>query len=102
MKGKKTGGRTRGVKNKSCSEIKTLLDSNVDFNLVVKKLFELTQGVKVQKGEGYYLMPPDAQAAKILLEYRFGKAMQQMDVTSDGKAIKAPVINVISTDDSES
>lgn len=94
--GKREGaGRKTGVPNKSNLEIKQLLDSEIDFVTVVKRLMELVEGVTIQEtrangDEVVYTRPPDSAAAKILLEYRFGKPNQQVDITSDGKEIKLP------------
>lgn len=94
--GKRDGaGRKAGTKNKSTLEIKELLDSHIDFEIVVTRLFELVNGVTMQEtrangDEVVYTRAPDSNAAKILLEFRFGKAKQQMDVTSDGKQITLP------------
>lgn len=77
-------GKPAGIKNKSTLDIKAVLDSEVDFRQVVKKLLELVMGVTVQtKHEGetiVYERPPDAHAAKILLEYRFGRPTQSIDL----------------------
>ncbi len=89
MRGRKTGGGSRkGIPNKSTQEIKELLDQKVDFGLVISKLFELSQGVEVEKYGSkesvVYCEKPDAFAAKILLEYRYGKPLQRIDQTSSG------------------
>lgn len=80
----KSGGREKGVLNKNSNGIKELLDSRVDFNLIIDKLIELVVGVEVQTFNSngqpvIYSKPPDSQAAKILLEYRFGKPTQSVD-----------------------
>lgn len=83
MKGIKTGGRKAGTKNKTSDDIKLLLEANVDFSVVIGKLYELVNGVEVQKRVGrelvVYSEKPDAAAAKILLEYRFGKPAQTIN-----------------------
>ncbi len=98
MKGKKTGGRIKGKPNKSTLEIRQLIDSCVDFNEVFSKLYELTKGVEVQKltddGNIVYTKPPDPFAAKILIEHRFGKAPQAIDITSDNKPLTQNVITL--------
>jgi len=104
MKGKKTGGRKSGTRNKSTVDVRDLLDNEVDFKVVVGKLYELTQGVEVEKetleGDIVYSKPPDPVAAKILMEYRFGKAPQSVDVTSKGESlnIKMNVIKLANGD----
>jgi len=82
--GKKTGGGSRlGSPNKSTAEIKELLDREVDFGVVISKLYELSQGVESEKfsmGDSIiYQEKPDAYAAKILLEYRYGKPVQTVN-----------------------
>lgn len=75
--GGKTGGRKKGTPNKSQSDLKVILDAEVDFGVVVSKLFELVEGIEVQEKQGdemvVYSKPPDAKAADILLAYRFGR-----------------------------
>jgi hypothetical protein len=82
MKGRKTGGRKPGTPNKSKEEVRFLIDrvakKHGGMATVVARLFELVEGVEVEKtdkkGEtAIYSQPPDAFAAKILMEYRFGK-----------------------------
>ena len=82
----KTGGRTKGTRNKAPNELKTILDKIVDYEKVALKLFELSQGVLVQKkdkkGVPYiYEQPPDGLAAKTIFEFRFGRAAQTMAVS---------------------
>lgn len=85
-KREKTGGRKEGTPNKSTNEVKELLDKHIDFELVVKKLLELVEGVEVRERVGKqlvtYTKPPDSYAAKILLEYRFGKPHQSIQVNA--------------------
>jgi len=95
---KKTGGRKSGVHNKATAEIKDIIDHVVYLNVVAKKLYELTQGVSVREtkrnGEvDVYDKPPDANAAKTLLEFRFGKPAQSMSITGkDGEQLFELVI----------
>lgn len=81
--GEKSGGRKKGTPNKSTAEIKELLDEEVDFGVVISKLFELVEGVSLEKqtmeGAIVYQEKPDAYAAKILLEYRYGKPVQTVN-----------------------
>lgn len=76
-------GRKSGSKNKATLEIKTLLDECVDFKELIGKLVELSNGVEVE-GMGIdgeptvYVKAPDTHAAKILMEYRFGKPHQSI------------------------
>ena len=83
--GTKTGGGSRkGSPNRSTLEIKSIIDECVDFKEVVLKLVELVQGVEVQEKIGreivIYTKPPDSTAAKILMEYRFGKPQQSIEL----------------------
>jgi len=87
--GVKTGGGSRkGKPNKAGLQIKEILDRVVDFEVVAGKLYELAQGVEVQKmdsqgGTRVYTEKPDPAAARILIEYRFGKAVQPVGNADD-------------------
>lgn len=75
--------RPTGSKNMSSRVIKDIIDECVDMGDVVGKLVELVNGVTVSelnsKGkEIIYTQKPDAFAAKILLEYRYGKPNQSI------------------------
>lgn len=84
----KTGGRKQGVTNKITQEIREILEENVDFSIVVTKLYELSQGVHVAKemkeATIVYQEKPDPLAAKILLEYMYGKPLQKIDQKNEG------------------
>lgn len=75
----------KGRPNKSTQDIKRLLDKRVDYNLIIDKLVELVKGVTISKTirgqQVIYEEKPDSFAAKILLEYRFGKPPQPTEVT---------------------
>lgn len=83
-KGIKTGGGSRlGKRNKTTGELRDILDSTVDFSIVCSKLYELSKGITCKKTEKngdevIYEKPPDAFAAKTLLEFRYGKAAQPL------------------------
>lgn len=100
---RKNAGRRKGSRSKATLEIKSILDSVVDFKVVAEKLYELSQGVEVQekdnKGDDYvYSKAPDTNAAKILLEYRFGKPSQVVDLTSNGESLFEVLIGKHSQD----
>lgn len=102
-KGKKTGGGSRkGKRNKSTQELKEILEREVDFAVVIRKLLELVEGVEVQEdskdGKGgtfIYTKEPSVPAAKLLLEYGFGKPKEYLDVTSDGEKIELVKVQII-------
>ena len=80
--------RRKGKPNKSTQEIKDIIDANVDFNVVIQKMVELIKGVEVQgtnKNGTTYLMDlqPNTFAAKLLLEYRFGKPKETVNLGKD-------------------
>lgn len=95
-KGAKKGEKRRaGKPNKSTKEIKDILHQEVDFSIVAQKMFELVKGVEIQKtnekdGSVYYEdKEPNVSAAKLLLEYGFGKPKEQIEVSSPaGKTLK--------------
>ena len=85
---RENAGRKKGIPNKSNLQIKEILDRVVDFDKVAEKLFELSQGVEVQRtdsqgGTRVYTEKPDPAAARILIEYRFGKAVQPVANADD-------------------
>jgi hypothetical protein len=89
------GGRTLGSENKSKAYARDLIDSialkrygKEGFGHVIEKMFELVDGVTVQKtykdGETVvYTEKPDSFAGKLLMEYRLGKAPQPMEHTGN-------------------
>lgn len=70
-------GRKAGGQNKSNAAIKAIIDAQIDFNVVIRRLMEL-------------FMEGDVNAGKLLLEYRFGRPTQAVDVTSGGETITLP------------
>ena len=88
--GKKFGGRKAGTPNKSKLEIRELLDLSVDFASIVGKLYELSQGVAVKvKGKAIvYDVAPDPTAAKILLEYRYGRPRQRLELNDEPETVQ--------------
>lgn len=88
--GEKTGGRVAGSLNILTKDVRSLIDSEMDMSDVIRKLLELVMGVTVQeldsKGNPFiYTCKPDAYAAKILLEYRYGKPAQSLNISTDQK-----------------
>jgi hypothetical protein len=65
---RKRGSDRTGCQNKSTAVIKELVQSNVDFPALIRKL-----AIRAMKN--------DTQAAKILFEYGFGKAPQPLEHT---------------------
>ena len=52
---------------------------------------ELTKLIKVIYKKA--IKDEDVQASKVVLEYCLGKPKQQMDITTDGDGLNAPIIN---------
>lgn len=88
-------GRKSGVPNKSTAEMRALIDAvskkratkeeGEGLEQVVMRLFELADGVTVQRAdkdgeEKVFLLPPSEPAARTILELRFGKARQSVEV----------------------
>ena len=80
-------GRPKGATNISTRAIKDIIDECVDMKDVVNKLIELIEGVEVEDSSGeetvIYTTKPDVQAAKILLEYRYGKPNQSVALSGE-------------------
>jgi hypothetical protein len=92
-KGIKTGGRQKGKLNKSTIDVKAMIDAvgkkHGGLKVVIGKLYEMAIGIEVQDKTPLgittvYSEPPNVNAAKILMEYRFGKPQQTVDLKSDG------------------
>lgn len=85
MAARRYGASRKGRPNKSTQDIKKLIRQRVDFEVVIDKLMELVNGVTVQRntrdGVRTYEEKPDSFAARILLEYGFGKPVQTTEVT---------------------
>ncbi len=84
--GKREGaGRKPGIPNKATLEIRDIIDSCVDFKEVIGKLNELANGITIQEitkeGINVYTERPDPKASQILLEYRFGKPKQGVEIS---------------------
>jgi hypothetical protein len=71
-------GRPKGSRNKANAELHAILDKYVDFDRLIKALAR-----KAYRG--------NEQCAKLLLEHRYGKPAQKLDLTSGGEKIVAPV-----------
>lgn len=74
MEGKKFGGRKKGVPNKSRQDVKDIIDRNVDFDVLMQRMYEAASRPK----------NPDSAAGKLIMEYRWGKAPQSIDLKTDG------------------
>lgn len=96
---KKTGGRTKGARNKITHELRTILFEEVDFRVVVQKVYELVKGVKIQTnqpqaGNPIYEKPPNHHAARLLLEYGYGKVTQHIQMDASVSNDSLPILDV--------
>ena len=69
------------------------------FRDVIRAQVELACGIAVidrtdPDGERIFDRPPDASAAKHLIEQVMGKATEHIDLTTNGKDIPQPIINI--------
>lgn len=69
-------GRTPGTKNKVAEEIKVLLDEEIDFREKVRSLDRMSKSNSLR---GFY-------AIRLLLEYRFGKPVERIEIDADIEA----------------
>ena len=81
-------GRKVGSKNIASKAVKDLIDECIDMRVVINKLVELVHGVQVEAvdsegGQEVYVTKPDVFAAKILMEYRYGKPQQSIKHEGD-------------------
>lgn len=103
-------GRKPGVPNKSTQDVKLLIEAMSDamktgnetaMQKTVRKLFERSHGVTAQRegndGEAIvYEVPPDPMSARILLEMRFGKAKESVEVSAPELAINSiPIVGMM-------
>jgi hypothetical protein len=104
MAGKPRGGSRKGRPNKSKEEVRNLIDKVGKFHggmdAVFDGLFRLAKGVTIQKvdkdGDPFiYEAPPDAFAARILAEYRFGKPAQRIGFGDDEDDVGAVKVTII-------
>lgn len=98
--------RTKGATNKATRDVKGLLDEasasygrgdRDGFAVAVRKLFDRAHGVmaerEVQGERVVYEVPPDVLAIKTLLEFRFGKAKESVEVSTPEMAINSiPIV----------
>jgi hypothetical protein len=73
-RGKKTGGRVKGVQNRNTRDVREIIDSCVDIESVLKSMARIATGSR-----------PNPIAAKLLLEYRFGRPSQTIDLNHAGR-----------------
>ena len=89
-KRQKTGGRKKGKPNKVTQEIREIVQSSVDFTVLVNKMFELVKGLEVvgddKNEDTTYIQPPNVNAAKLLLEYGFGKPKEVIELDAGENA----------------
>lgn len=87
-------GRPAGSKNRSTREVKALIDDvgaamgkgdKEGMTLAVRRLYERAHGVLAAQiaGDGriVYEVPPDVPAIRALLEFRFGKPKESVEIT---------------------
>lgn len=94
------GGRRKGSTNIQKRAIRDIIDNVVDMEDVIERVVQLSEGVWVERetadgGIIVYKEKPDAFAAKLLLEYRYGKPNQAVDLTSLGKPVNSISIEII-------
>lgn len=108
--GKRDGaGRKKGIPNKSTQDVKELIDKvdqamktgdRTAMEQTVRALFERSHGVTAQRegrdGEAIvYEVPPDPMSARILLEMRFGKAKETVDLHTPDLAVNSiPIVGM--------
>ena len=68
-------GRPRGAKGKHSAELDAILDENVDFVKLIKALAKAAYGTAKKA--------PNDRCAKILIEHRFGKAKERVELSAD-------------------
>lgn len=95
-------GRPKGSKNRKTSEVKAIINSVLPPRERYKLLAELSRGVTVSKTtvnkasgietNKVYNEKPDVVALKFLSEMCDGKAVQNVDLTSQGKAFAVSVL----------
>ena len=71
-------GRPKESLNKKTIDIKNILDKVVDWDVIANSLYDLATGYKAKNptNGSIYDKPPNPDAIKLLLEYRFGKPAQ--------------------------
>ena len=99
-KGKKTGGRKPGSRNKATAEIRDIIQRNVDFDVLTSKMMELVEGVTVrgsrEDGTVYEIdKEPSVPAAKLLLEYGYGKPKEVIEL--DAGANTTEIVKMFAT-----
>jgi hypothetical protein len=91
---KHSGGRRKGSPNRSTIYIRDLIDETSDLltvegrdalQQIIEALFRLAIGVRAVRHEHegqevVYEVLPDTQAAKLILEHRFGKPKQAVEI----------------------
>jgi hypothetical protein len=79
-------GRKLGVPNKNRADFIAILKDKSRVELLVEKLMELAEGVRVQDAkENVYRKPPDASAITYLLDQAFGRAGRGANVLDDAE-----------------
>ena len=103
----------KGKPNKSRQEVIQLIEEIAEEKygeggkkFAFSKLFELADGVtvleKINEVDVIYTKEPNVKALQTLVEYRWGKAPQTLDVTTDGESLNDVIgfdVNKLKPDD---
>ena len=84
-KGKKTGGRQKGSRNRNVHEVKDLVDA------IFKKVDPVEKAIKLLE---FGSDKTQATVLVRLLEYRYGKPPQPIEGTQEGGAFKVIVEHI--------
>ena len=87
----------KGKQNKSTREVKAIIDAVSEaraagspdrMTAAVTKLFDLADGVMVEGEESVFRTKPDVAAIRTLLEFRFGRPKETMEIQDDSQKLK--------------
>ena len=93
---RKGAGRKKGKTGKAVGEIRELIDQVSKeqgvrgLKGVIQSLFERAQGSITRRDDGtVVVVPPSDPAARLLLEFKFGRPKETLDLSSQGHKIAA-------------